>query len=71
MHEWFTKLVEDELKLNQATFHAFGENIESGELKNKFKNVTVRNRKLLPLTSEDRLKDIPSIYTNIPADCTK
>ena len=31
----------------------------------------VKKRKLLPLTSEDRIKDLPSIYTKIPADCTK
>ena len=40
-------------------------------MKNEFKNVTVRKRKLLPLTSEDKLKDLPSIYTTIPADRTK
>ena len=27
--------------------------------------------RLLPLTSEDRLKALPSIYTRIPADQTK
>ena len=53
------------------TYYSFGENFENKELKNKFKNVTVRKRKLLPLTSEDRLKDLPSIYTTIPADRTK
>ena len=37
-------------------------------MKNKFKNVTFRKMKLLPLTSEDRLKDLPSIYTKIPTD---
>ena len=46
----------------------FGENFENNKLKNKFKKVTIRKRKLLPLTSEDRLKDLPSIYTQIPAD---
>ena len=70
-HGWFTKLVEDQLKLDKTTYHAFGENVDSGELKNKFKNVTIRKRKLLPLTSENRLKDIPSIYTKIPADRAK
>ena len=53
------------------TYHTFGENFESNKLKNKFKNVTIRKRKLLPLTSEDRLKDLPSIYTQIPADQAK
>ena len=70
-HGWFTKLVEDQLKLDKTTYHAFGENVDSGELKNKFKNVTIRKRKLLPLTSENKLKDIPSIYTKIPADRAK
>ena len=51
--------------------YTFGENFESNKLKNKFKNVTIRKRKLLPLTSEDRLKDLPSIYTQIPADQAK
>ena len=40
-------------------------------MKNEFKNVTVRKRKLLPLTSEDKLKDLQRIYTTIPADRTK
>ena len=68
--EWLTQLVEDQLKQNK-TYYNFGENFENKELKNKFKNITVRKRKLLPLTSEDRLKDLPSIYTKIPGDCTK
>ena len=42
LHEWLTKLVEDQLKLDKTTYHTFGENFESGELKNKFKNVTIR-----------------------------
>ena len=70
-YEWLTKLVEDQLKLDKATYRTFGENFESSELKNKFKNVTIRKRKLLSVTSEDRLKDIPSIYTKIPADRAK
>ena len=69
-HEWLTKLIEHQLKLNK-TYHTFGENFESNKLKNKFKNVTIRKRKLLPLTSEDRLKDLPSIYTQIPEDRAK
>ena len=68
--EWLTQLVEDQLKQNK-TFYNFGENFENKELKTKFRNVTVRKRKLLPLTSEDRLKDLPSIYTKIPGDPTK
>ena len=69
--EWLTKLVEDQLKLDKITYHTLAENFESGKLKNKFKNVTIRKRKSLPLASEDKLKDIPSIYTKIPADCVK
>ena len=53
------------------TYHTFGENFESNKLKNKFKNVTIQKRKLLPLTSEDRWKDLPSIYTQIPVDWSK
>ena len=70
MHEWLTELIEDQLKLNK-TYHTFGENFESNKLKNKFKNVTIRKRKLLPLTSADRLKDLLSIYTQIPVDWAK
>ena len=40
-------------------------------MKTKFENVTVRKKKLLPLTSEDRLKELPSIYSKIPVDCHK
>ena len=70
MHEWLTQLVKDQLKQNK-TYYSFGENFENKELKNKFQNVTVRKRKLLPLTSEDRIKDLPTIYTTVPADSTK
>ena len=69
-HEWLTKLVEDQLK-HKETFYTFGQNFENKQAKNKFKNVTVRKRKLLLLTSEDRLKELPSIYSKIPADSTK
>ena len=69
-HEWLTKLIEEQVKLNK-TYHMFGENFESYELENKFKNVTIQKRRLLALTSEDRLKDITSIYTQIPVDWAK
>ena len=69
-HEWLTQLVEDQLKQNK-TYYKFGENFENKELKNKLRNVTVRKRKLLPLTSGDTLKDLPSFYTKIPGYCTK
>ena len=69
-HEWLIKLVEDQLSMNK-TYHTFGENFENNPTKNKFKNVTIRKRRLLKLTSEDRLADLPSIYTQIPADRVK
>ena len=69
-HERLTQLVEDQLKQNE-TYYNFGEDYENKKQKNKFKNVTVRKRKLLPLTSEDRLKEMPSFYSLIPADKTK
>ena len=69
-HEWLTKLIEDQLKQNK-TYYNFGKNFENKEFKNKFRNDTVRKRKLLPLTSKNRLKDLPSIYTKIPWDYTK
>ena len=68
--EWLTQLVEDQLKQNKTYFN-FGENFENKELKNKFRNVAVKKRKLLPLTLEDRLKDLPSIYTKNPGDALK
>ena len=68
--EWLTKLIEDHLKLKK-TYHMFGENFESNKLKNKFKNVTTQKRRLLSLTSEYRFKDLPSSYTQIPADRAK
>ena len=49
----------------------FGENFESNKLKNRFINVTIRKRKLPPLTSEDVLKDLPRIYAQIPTDWAK
>ena len=39
--------------------------------KNPYDNVTNRKRKLLPITSEDRLKALPSLYTEIPTDQSK
>ena len=68
MHEWLTKLVEDQLK-QRETYYNFGDNFE--KKKKKFKNVTMRKRKLLPLTSEDRLKELRSIYSNILVDSHK
>ena len=36
-----------------------------------YKNVTIQKRKQqVPITSEKRLNDLPSVYTEIPADQT-
>ena len=43
-HEWLTKLIEDQLKLNK-TYHTFGENFESNQLK--------KSLKMLQLEKED------------------
>ena len=69
-HDWLTQLVEDQLKKKQ-TYYNFGENYENKQSKNKFKNVTVRKRKLLPLTLEGRLKELLCIYSKIPVDRNK
>ena len=67
-HEWLSQLVEDQLK--NKTDLSFGENYEKRKSKNKFPYNTTsqRKRKLLPLTSEERLKELPSIYQTIPAN---
>ena len=66
-HDWLTQLVDDQLTQIQS-YYNFGENYENKQTRNNFKNVTVRKRKLLALTSEDRLKELPSIYSKIPVD---
>ena len=68
-HDWLTQLVENQLKQKQA-YYNFGENYKNKQAKNKFKNVTVRKRELLPLTSEYRLKEL-LIYSKIPVDRNK
>ena len=64
------QLVEDQIKENQ-TYYNFGENYENKKHRSKFKNVTVWKIKSLPLTSEDRLKELQSIYSKIPVDKKK
>ena len=86
LHQWLNQLIEDQIKLNKATYQNFGTEYRGNELKNKFRNITMREKRksfstsnyfplsahnALPLTSEDRLRDIASIYTKIPADCAK
>ena len=64
-HEWIIKLIEDQLQK---------ENFKNSNLRKKDKlnsNVTLRKRKLNPLTSEERLKDLPSIFTQIPTNRAK
>ena len=66
-HQWITKLTEDQLQADK-TYYTYGENFENSRLKKHKSNITVRKRKLYVLTSEERLKDLPSIYTEIPTD---
>ena len=70
MHKWLNTLITDQLITNKS-YYKFGENYEGNEVDNKFKNVTIRKGKLLPLTSEDRLENLPRIYAKVPADSTK
>ena len=60
----------DQLIVNKS-YYKFGENDEGNEVHNKFKNVVIKKRKLLPLTSEDGLENLPICYAKVPADCTK
>ena len=69
-HKWLNMLITDQLIVNKL-YYKFGENYEGNEVDNKSKNVTIRKRKLLPSTSEDRLENLPSIYAKVPADHTK
>ena len=67
LHQWLNKSIEDQLIANKS-YQKFGENFEGNQLKNKFKNVTIRKRKLRLLTSDYRLKDLLSTYTKNPTD---
>lgn len=77
--KWLNQLVRDQL-INKGDYYTFGENFEENKTteakiekvrKNPYDNVTIRKRKLLPLTSNERLEELPSIYTEIPMDETK
>ena len=73
IHEWIIKLIEDQLQKDK-TYYTFGENFENCNLHKKDKlnsNVTLQKRKSYPLTSEERLKDLPSIVTQIPTGRVK
>ena len=70
-HGWLQVLVEDQLKSNENSFE-FTQDYENKNHKKKLKNVTIRKKRLLPLTSEDqRLKEMPSIYSLVPANKIK
>ena len=85
-HQWLNQLIEDQIKLNKTTYQNFDTEYRGDELKNKFRNVTTRKKRksfstasyfplsahdALLLTSENRLRDIASIYIKIPADRAK
>ena len=60
-HDWLQKLIDDQIGLNKNSF-SFGH--YNDNQKNKFKNVTKRKKRLLsPLATEDRLKEMLSIYS--------
>ena len=78
--------MENQIKLNKTTYQNFADDYNGNKLKNKFRNVTTRKKRksfstanyfslsthdALLLTSEDRLRDIASIYTKIPTDPAK
>ena len=72
-YEWIIKLIEDQLQKNK-TYYTFGENFKNSNVRKNDKlnsNVTLRKRKLNPLTSEERLKDLPHIFTQIPTNHAK
>ena len=78
--------MENQIKLNKTTYQNFADDYNGNKLKSKFRNVTTRKKRksfstanyfslsthdALLLTSEDRLRDIASIYTKIPTDRAK
>ena len=77
--KWISKLIDKQLqqKKNYYTFGSNFENYKRIENQRKERNrkpyakVTTRKRKLLPIVSEERLKDLPTIYTQIPTDRAK
>ena len=69
-HQRITELIEEQLQADK-TYYTFGENFENSRLTKSRSNIIARKRKLYPLTSEERLKDLASIYTEIPTDHTK
>ena len=85
-HKWLNQLIEDQIKLNKTTDQNFGDEYKGNKLKSKFRNVITRKKRksfctanyfplsahdALPLTSENRLRDVAGIYTKIPIDRAK
>ena len=67
-NSWLKKLIDDQLK-NEENYFTFGENFQEFEpigntpkgeksRNNPYDNVTTKKRKLLPITSESRLKEL-------------
>ena len=69
-HDWLQKLIDDQTKLNENSFN-FGHYDSSNNQKIKFKNVIKRKKRFMPLTTEDRLKEIPSIYSLVAGNKIK
>ena len=68
-HDWLQKLIDDQMKVNDSSF-SFG-HYDNDSQKNKFKNVIKRKRRPSHLISDDRLKEMPSIYSLLPANKIK
>ena len=70
-HDWLQKLIDDQIKVNNISF-SFGQ-YDSDSQKKKFKNVTKRKKRPSPLTSDDRLEEMPSIskHSLVPANKTE
>ena len=68
-HDWLQKLIDDQIKVNNFSF-SFGQ-YDNDSQKNKFKNVSKRKKRPSPLTSDNRLEEMPSIYSLVPANKIK
>ena len=77
-NKWLKSLIDDQIKNESLLFRSdFEENISPKKNKrNKrrkipYENITTQKRKqIMSITSEERLKELPSIYTKIPTDQT-
>ena len=68
-HDWLQKLFDDQIKVNNISF-SFGQ-YDNDSQKYKFKNVTKRKKRPSPLRSDDRLEEMPSIYSLVPGNKIK